>query len=111
VFNGAGTGSVNANGILFKDSSITNATNSAITLVSSGNGYVKFGGTGAVILPYGDTSGRRLTPELGETRYNTQLEYMEVYNGSSWIPAIGTSGAASLNDVLDIMDEFSLIFG
>lgn len=111
IFQPTGTGSINVNNLLFKDSDITNVQNAPITLVSTGTGYFKFGGTGAVVLPHGDNSQRRLTPELGESRYNTQLGYMEVYNGTNWIPAIGTSGAASLTDVLDIMDEFALIFG
>jgi hypothetical protein len=111
IFNGAGTGSVNANGLLFKDGSITNTQDSAITLVSTGTGYVKFSGTGAVVLPFGPTGDRRLTPEQGETRFNSTLNYMEVYTGTSWIPAVGTLGAAPLADVLDIMDIYSLILG
>lgn len=111
IFNGAGSGLVNVNGLLFKDNNITNVQDSAITLVSSGTGYIKFGGTGAVVLPYGETSDRRLAPEQGETRYNSTLNYMEVYTGTTWIPAVGTLGAASLTDVLDIMDEFALILG
>ena len=107
----SGTGSIDANGLLFKDSSITNTLSTPIVLASTGIGYIKFTGTGAVVFPYGNTSDRRLTPELGETRYNYQLNYMEVFNGTSWIPATGTSGAAPLNEVLDIMDLWSLVLG
>ena len=110
-FQPTGTGSINANGLLFKDDSITNTLNTPIVLASTGIGYVKFTGTGAVVFPYGDNSQRRLTPEVGETRYNSQLNYMEVYNGTSWIPATGTSGAAPLNDVIDIMDLWGLVLG
>lgn len=106
-----GLGSINLNNILFKDDYITNITDSALTLVSTGTGYVKFGGTAAVVFPFGDNSERRVNPETGESRYNTQLNYMEVWNGTSWIPATGTSGAASLNEVIDIFDFYSLILG
>lgn len=106
-----GTGSVNINGILVKDNNITNNTNSSITLASTGTGYIKFGGTGAVVLPAGVNADRRPLPDLGEVRYNTEIGYMEVWNGSNWIPAIGTLGAAPLNDVLEIMDTWSLILG
>jgi hypothetical protein len=111
IFQGNGSGFVNANGILVNSGDITNQLNTPITLVSTGTGYFKFGGTSAIVFPHGDSSERRLTPELGESRYNTELNYMEVYNGTQWIPAVGTSGAASLTDVIDIMDEFALIFG
>ena len=107
----SGTGSIDANGLLFKDSSITNTLSTPIVLASTGIGYVKFTGTGAVVFPYGNTADRRLTPELGETRYNYQLNYMEVFNGTDWIPATGTSGAAPLNTVLDIMDLWGLVLG
>ncbi len=106
-----GTGYINANNLLLKDNTITNNTNSALVLQSTGGGWFKFGGTGAVVLPYGDNSQRRLTPELGETRYNTEIGYMEVYNGTTWIPSVGTSGAAPLAEVLEIMDEWALILG
>jgi hypothetical protein len=111
VFATPGTGYVNANGLLFQNSNITNNLNTPLVLQSTGGGWFKFGGTGAVVLPYGDNSQRRLTPEIGETRYNTEIGYMEAYNGTDWIPAIGTSGAAPLSQVLDIMDEWGLILG
>jgi hypothetical protein len=111
IFQPNGTGFINANGLLFKDSSISNTLNTPVVLESTGTGYIKFGGTGAVVLPYGPSSDRRLTPETGETRYNSTVNYMEVFDGTHWIPAVGTLGAASLTDVLDIMDIYSLILG
>ena len=106
-----GTGAVVLDGIPFKPNQIINTANSALTIVSTGTGYVKFAGTGAVVMPRGPTGDRRLTPELGEIRNNTTLDYMEVYNGTAWIPAVGTLGAASLSEVLDIMDLWSLVLG
>lgn len=111
VFEPTGSGSLNLNNLLFKDDTITNTLNSALTLQSTGTGYVRFPGTGAVVLPYGDNAGRRDTPDVGESRYNTQLNYMEVFDGTSWIPAVGTLGAAPLAEVLDIMDLWSLVLG
>ena len=111
VIQPSGTGSIDANGLLFKDNSITNTLSTPLVLASTGIGYVKFTGTGAVVFPYGNTADRRLTPELGEIRYNYQLNYMEVFNGTDWIPATGTSGAAPLNSVLDIMDLWGLVLG
>lgn len=99
------------NGILIQENTITNQLDTALTLASTGvNGWVKFGGK-AVVFPYGPTSDRRLTPELGETRYNSTLNYMEVWNGTAWIPAVGTLSAIPLSQVLDIMDEWALILG
>jgi hypothetical protein len=106
-----GAGYINMRNLLVRSSEINNQASGAISLVSTGNGYIKFGGTGGVRLPIGNDSERRLTPEVGETRYSSQRNYMEVYNGSIWIPAVGTLGAASLNDVLEIFDFWSLTLG
>ena len=106
-----GTGSVNVNNILINENSVTNQVAGAISLVSTGTGYIKFGGTGAVRLPIGNDSERRASPERGEIRYNEARTYMEVFNGTIWIPAVGTLGAASLNDVMEIFDFWSLTLG
>lgn len=106
-----GTGDVNINNMLVNGNEVTNQASGAISLVSTGSGYFKFGGTGAVRLPYGNDSGRRSAPETGEIRYNDARSYMEVFNGTIWIPAVGTLGAASLNDVLEIFDFWSLTLG
>ena len=111
VFAPNGTGNIVVDDMPFGDNTIINSTNSVLTIVSTGTGYVKFGGTGAVVLPIGPTGDRRLTPEVGEIRNNTTLDYMEVWNGTSWIPAVGTLGAAPLSEVLDIMDLWSLVLG
>lgn len=111
VFATNGTGNIVVDDMPFGDNTIINSTNSVLTIVSTGTGYVKFGGTGAVVLPIGPTGDRRLTPEVGEIRNNTTLDYMEVWNGTSWIPAVGTLGAAPLSEVLDIMDLWSLVLG
>lgn len=111
VFSPNGTGTVNLNSMPFTNNTIVNTTNSALTLVSTGTGYIKFGGTQGIVIPSGVNADRNDTPELGEVRHNTQLGYMEVFNGTIWIPAVGTLGAAPLSEVLNIMDLWSLILG
>jgi hypothetical protein len=108
----SGSGVVDINNIQFSDNNnITNTTESAIILQSTGTGYIKFGGKGAIVVPYGPTEDRRLNPEVGEIRNNSTLGYMEVFDGTSWNPAIGTSGAATLEDVELAMDIWSLVLG
>jgi uncharacterized protein YdeI (BOF family) len=105
------SGTTNINNISFYNSEISNNTNSAITLAATGPGYVKFGGTGAVVFPFGDTAERRIDPELGELRFNNELGFLEVYNATDWIPALGTSGAATEQVVNDTMQLWSIILG
>ena len=111
VFSPNGTGTVNLNDLPFGNNNIINTTNGALTLASTGTGYIKFSGTYGVVIPTGVNADRNLAPELGEVRHNSQLGYMEVFNGTIWIPAVGTLGAAPLSEVLEIMDLWSLILG
>jgi len=58
----------------------------ARTRVSSGqiNPNIRFTGAKGIVVPKGATSGRNGAPESGEIRYNTDLNVMEIYNGSVW---------------------------
>jgi len=105
------SGLTKINNITFDQNLIVNNTNTALTLATTGQGYVKFAGTGALVFPFGDTSERRATPELGETRFNNEIGYLEVYNSTDWIPALGTSGAASEETIQETMNLWSLILG
>lgn len=100
------------NSIPFQDNTITNVTNGPITIRGTGvNGYVKFAGVNAIRIPIGDNSGRRLTPELAEMRWNTDAGYLEIFDGTQWISSVGQQGAASLAEVEDIMDVWAIILG
>ena len=110
-----GTGRILINSLPVKDSTITNTTNSALVLestsTSSGGGYVKFGGTGAVVFPYGPTEDRRTLPELGETRYNSTLEYLEVFDGTAWLSAAGGGAGATLGYIEETLNLWSIVLG
>ena len=105
-----GIGVVNINDVHLIGNSITNNAAGAITFDSIDTGYVKFTGTNAVVLPLGITDDRRLLPEIGETRHNSELGYMEIFNGTIWQSAIG-AGFASEEEVSDIFSIWALIAG
>lgn len=52
----------------------------------------KFKGTEGLKIPAGTTAQRAVAPQTGETRYNTDLNTTEVYNGTTWT-AVGGSDA------------------
>jgi hypothetical protein len=113
-FINSNTGSTVINGIEVKDDSITNIEDTALIISSTPNsanaGYVKFGGN-AVVFPHGTTLDRRSNPELAELRYNSTLGYMEIYSGTTWIPAVGTEGPAGADEIEDILNIYALIIG
>jgi hypothetical protein len=85
-----------------------------LTLASTGNGYVKLTGKTGFVLPVGRTTGptkRPVKPETGATRWNTELQYIEIYNGTTWIPAYGVATNATLTDINDFSTLYSIVFG
>jgi hypothetical protein len=89
-------------------------TISAFNISSTGNGYVKITGTTGLVLPVGTTTGpgsRPLNPETGATRWNSIVQYVEIYSGSAWIPAYGTAANATATDVDDVSTLYSIVFG
>jgi len=91
-----------------------NATISAFNISSTGNGYVKITGTTGLVLPVGTTTGpaqRPASAEIGATRWNSVLQYVEIYSGSNWIPAYGTAANATSTDVEDVSTLYTIVFG
>ena len=110
----SGTGKINVNGTNFDIGSsgkIINTSNGAYTLASTGYGHIKFSGTGAISLPYGDNSNYTSNPQSGQTRFNTDLNYSEIYNGTQWVPVGGTASVLTTDQVVDEMWRWDIILG
>lgn len=106
-----GTGRVKFNNNKYIDGSdIINQYNTPITLANTGPGYMKFAGTLGVRIPVGPTLGPE-GAELGMIRYNTDLGFVRVFNGTEWIGASGSLSSLSVEEVSDIMDVWTLILG
>ena len=90
----------------WQDSDITNLNNTALTIASTGIGYLRVAGTNAMVIPAGDNSERRLNPELGETRWNTEIGYLECFDGNVWV--ISTGGGEEVTQ--EVMDDLSYVY-
>ena len=88
---------------------LTNLLNSPITLGGTGRGYIQFTGINGFVIPSGTDAERRSTPELGETRWNTDIgrKYLECYDGTNWV--ISTGGGEEVTT--PIMDDIANIWG
>jgi hypothetical protein len=96
----------------FEESTITNLNNTIpITLSTTGIGYYRFAGTNGVVIPSGTTSERSPTPELGDTRWNTEIGYLECFDGTVWV--ISTGGGEEVTDEVmeDLGNVYTLILG
>jgi len=106
-----GTGKLVVNNISISGDTITNTIDSAFEIKNTLYGVVKFDTTGAVRIPAGTNAERPTTAEVGMTRWNTENDVLEVWDGSTFITAAGTSATISSEEMDDLILEYTLIFG
>jgi hypothetical protein len=92
--------------IKWQGNDITNLLNTPLTLTSSGIGYYSVNGTNAMVIPSGPELDRRASPDLGETRWNTDEGYLECFDGTVW--AVSTGGGIEVTS--EIMNDLSNIY-
>jgi hypothetical protein len=103
----SGTGKVNLHDkIYIKDNTITH--NNAIVPLefgATGTGYNKFGGTRGVVIPKGTTLQRPAAAELGTIRYNSDVNYIEVYANvtNTQVVSLSTNSATATAGATQIL--------
>jgi hypothetical protein len=108
-----GTGSVIIDDWGFKSNEITNQNlTTPLIFQNTGAGYVAFSGTSGLVIPAGDTASQPATPEIGDLRYNTELEVGEIFDGISYRSIAGNVGELiSEQESQDISAIINIIFG
>jgi hypothetical protein len=76
----------------------TTLADTPFTLASTGNGYVSFADTNGLVIPVGTTAERNYG-EVGTTRWNSELQQLECFDGERYIVATGP-GAVVTNDLM-----------
>lgn len=89
---------------------ITNYNNSAITISHTGTGYLVINDDNAFQIPFGNTA-QRQAYELGATRWNNQLGYMECFDGGVWQVATGGGVVITAPIMEELSHVYTLIFG
>jgi len=111
TFTTTGTGKVSLNGIYpFSANDVINSTNQPYNLLSTSDGYWDFNNVTALVIPSGTTA-QRIPATVGMTRYNSTLQYLEIYNGSSWQAAIGSGASTSATAAADLSVIYDIILG
>jgi hypothetical protein len=108
------TGNVDIERIRFNGNNITNLDATALTLVSTGIGYVRFMDTNALIIPAGTNIQRAASSEVGDTRWNTNNpadNHLECFDGTTWIISTGPGGSVSTVENYDLANAYILILG
>ena len=113
-FNTTGTGGVLLGNFKFLNNEITNIVSGAVSqFTETGTGYAKFAGTNGVVIPSGISDNRPQLAyrEVGMIRFNTELQLVEVFNGTAWTSVAGTSSGVTFNDATQIGIEVVLTLG
>jgi hypothetical protein len=106
-----GSGIVYIEQTKWQDNTLTNLLDTPLRLAGTGIGYTIIAGDNALLIPAGDISQRPAEPPTGMTRWNTELGYLELWNGEEWIVSTG-GGEEVTEDVMeDITNEWALILG
>ena len=90
----------------WQDSDITNLNNTSLIIAGTGIGYTRFAGTNAIVIPSGTDSERRGSPEIGETRWNTDQGYLECFDGTVW--TVSTGGGEEVTE--QVMDDLGYVY-
>jgi hypothetical protein len=90
---------------------VTNLLNTPLTLSSSGIGYYNISGTNAMIIPSGSELDRRASPDLGETRWNTDEGYLECFDGTVWAGATGGGIEVTSEIMNELANLYAIILG
>ncbi len=105
------TGKLEIDDITFTANKIQNNSGAALVIRNTLYGTTKFIGP-ALKIPAGTTAEQpSFTPDEGMTRWNTENNVLEVWDGSTFITAAGTSASISQADMDDLILEYTLIFG
>ena len=101
LFTDIDTVTANIGNLYFVNNNITtNDLNGNIVLTPSGNGYIDINSASALGLPVGSNLTRPDYADEGMLRFNTNIDALEFFDGSQWIPI----GATVLTTV--ISDQF-----
>jgi len=99
-------GTITLNNLSIKDNTITNLLSTPTTITHTGNGYLQIAGTFGFQMPHGTTLQRPDTPETGITRWNTDLSYLECFDGTVW--GVATGGGATVTQAY--MEELGHVY-
>lgn len=94
----------------FNVNEIENLRNTALTLTSTGIGYYLITDNNGFVIPVGTTS-ERVGNEVGETRWNSEIGWLECYDGSTWYVATGPGDFLSLEEMEGLGNLYSIILG
>lgn len=102
---------VSIQSLTVQDNDIVSSLDQNLEIKTTGLGFVQFTGDKAIQIPSGDDLSRPTAPLLGNTRFNIEREYLEVWDGAAWIPATGVGELSTFEYANEQTTLWSLVLG
>ena len=107
----SGNAVVRADDIEINDNFITNTADATFTIATTNRGYAKFNATTGLVIPFGTTATRAEFPEIGDTRWNTDDQILETYNGTNWQRSAGEGEEVTEEVLKELVDIYTIVLG
>jgi hypothetical protein len=105
------TGLTRLENLEIQNNIITNTSLTSNLIIShTGDGYLQISDTGAMRIPYGTTA-ERVGIEIGETRWNSEIGWLECFDGTVWQVATGGGVVVTPAIMEELSRRYTLIFG
>ena len=89
---------------------VINQLNTPVEFIQTGTGYLRFVDNNGFLIPAGTTAQREVLG-LGTTRWNTDLDYLECWDGTVWQVATGGGNVVTEEAMDELGRLYSLILG
>jgi len=106
-----GTGVVYFDDLAVYDNVIDNTSNNNLSVSHTNNGYLVFDNVRGLVIPTGTDVERPSVPPQGTTRWNTDRDYLETWNGSEWQRSAGEGEIVTAELMGEILDIYTLVLG
>jgi len=103
---------VKLDNIGIQGSAFINPSSGAVEFKSTNQGYYRLTGTNAVVIPTGDTASRLIpAPEIGYLRFNTDVNQLEIWDGSIYNITTGAGSVVTQAEMEELSNFYTIVFG
>lgn len=111
LFLNPNSGTTRLEQISWNSNDISNLLSTPLELRSTARGYYVFQGNNGLVFPSGTNAERRISPEVGETRWNTEEQYLECFDGTVWTLSTGAGEEVTQELMEDLGNIWILTLG
>jgi hypothetical protein len=94
-----------------ENSNLLNTSNNKFSISATNRGFIKFDATTGIVIPYGTELERPVAPNVGDTRWNTDEDWLETWNGENWQRSAGEGQEVTDEILKELVDIYTIVLG